>query len=80
MLKMSFFNGTLNKEDLIKFVENTDKEIRYTYGLGYRNPTTNRELITKDRALEIIASESFLDADEEDEYLHLNAFSANDLY
>lgn len=80
MLRMSFHDGTLNKEELIKFVNSTEKEVRYTYGLGFRNPTTNRELVTKDRALEIIESQSLLDATEEKDYLHLNAFSVNDMF
>ena len=80
MLKMSFYNGTLNRETLKEFIKKTDKPIRYTYGLGYRNPTTHKVLIDKDRALDIVATQSLLDADEYEEYLHLNAYSDNDMW
>ena len=80
MLKMSFYYGTLNKAELRKFVADTNKPIRYTYGLGYRNPTTHKVLIDKEEALRIIDKESLLDAHENEEYLHLNAYSGNDMW
>lgn len=80
MLNMSFFDGTLNREVLIKFIENYKKPIKFTYGLGYRNPTTHNKLIAKEEALEIAEKESFLDAREDEECLQLNAYSANDLF
>lgn len=80
MLKMSFYNGTLNREELIKFIKTTNKPIKYTYGLGYRGPTTNHVPISIERAIEIVNTEGFLDAQEYEDYLHLNAFSANDMW
>ncbi len=80
MLKMSFYNGTLNRDELIKFISETSKPIRYTYGLGYRNPTTYKKRISKQQAIEIVEREGYLDADETHEYLHLNAYSANDMF
>lgn len=80
MLKMSFFDGTLNKEKAKEYILNSEKPCRYTYGLGYRNPTTNNIFITKEEALEIIAKESFLDVREHDTYIHLNAYSSNDMW
>ena len=80
MLKMSFYNGTLNRDVLKNFIENTNKEIRYTFGLEYRNPTTHKVLMSKEKALDIVKNESRLDAEEFDTYLHLNAFSDNDLW
>lgn len=80
MLNMSFYNGTLDRKVLKRFIEDTDKPIRYTYGLGYRNPTTNKVLVDKAKALEIVETESLLDAGENDEYLHLNAYSGNDMW
>lgn len=80
MLKMSFYDGTLDREELRKFIENYKKPIKYTYGLGYRNPTTNNKPITKEEAFTIIEHEGFLDARETEEYLHLNAYSDNDMF
>lgn len=79
MLKMSFFNGTLDKEKLKDFIARSNKEIRYTYGLAYKNPTTYKVLISKNEAFDIINKESMLDATEFEDYLNLNAYSANDL-
>lgn len=80
MLKMSFYNGTMNRETLSNFINTTDKPIKYTYGLGYRGPTTYRVPINKERALGIVKNESLLDATEEAECLHLNAYSGNDMW
>lgn len=80
MLKMSFQNGTLDKEKLKEFIENYEKPIKYTYGLQYRNPRINNEVIAKEHALDIAESETMLDVKEYKNYLHLNAYSANDLF
>ena len=80
MLKMSFFDGTLNREKAKEYILNSEKPCRYTYGLGYRNPTTNNIFITKEEALEIIAKESLLNVREHDTYIHLNAYSSNDMW
>lgn len=80
MLTMSFFRGTLNRKVLTDFINTTDKPIRYTYGLGYRGPTTNKALIGKEKALQIVENEGLLDATEKDDCLYLNAYSANDMW
>ena len=80
MLKMSFYNGTLKRDELLTFIQNTDKPIRYTYGFGYKHPTTNRKLIMKEQAIEIVNNQDLLDADEYEDYLHLNAYSENDMW
>lgn len=80
MIKMSFYDGTLDREKLIKFISDTDKPIRYTVGFSYRNPTTNKVLIDKDTAIKIAKEESLLDATENEEYLHLNSYTANDMW
>ena len=80
MIDMSFYRGTLNREELIKFILATSKPIRYTYGFGYKSPTTHKVLITKADALKIADEESLLDARENEEYLHLNAYSSNDMW
>lgn len=80
MLKMSFYNGTLNRETLRAVIETTNKEIVYTYGLGYRHPTTYRKPIGKYEAIRIINEESLLDATEEETCIHLNAYHINDMW
>ena len=80
MLKMSFFDGTLNRRMLRAVVETTDKPIVYTFGYEYKHPTTHRKPITKEEAVKIVLNESLLDAKEEDECIHLNAFSTNDMW
>ena len=80
MLKMSFSNKTLKRDELVGFIQTTTKPILYTYGFAYRHPTTYKKPITVDEAIQIAKNECFLDADEYDEYLHLNAFSSNDLF
>ena len=80
MIKMSFYNGTLNRETLRAVIDTTDKEIVFTYGYEYRHPTTHRKPITKEEAKEIVNKESLLDATEEETCIHLNAFSSNDMW
>lgn len=79
-LNMSFYNGTLNKTILKEFIENTEKPIRYTFGLKYRSPTTRDVPVSKEKALEIVSRESLLDAKELDNCLDLNAYSGNDMW
>ena len=80
MLKMSFYDGTLDREVAKNIIINSDKPCLYTYGLGYRNPTTNHKPISKEEALEIVKTKSLLDITEHDEYFHLNAYSDNDMW
>ena len=80
MLRMSIFNGTFNGEELKEFIRKTRKPIRCTYGLDFRDPTTNKVLISKEKAIKLAEKESFLDVDENDDYIHLNIFSSNDLF
>lgn len=80
MLKMSFYNGTLDKEKAKDIITNTNKELKYTYGLGYRGPTTHKKPIDKVEAFRIIDTESLLDITEYEDWIHLNAYSANDMW
>lgn len=79
MLKMSFCNKKMDRSELVKFIQTTTKPILYTYGFAYRHPTTYKKPVTVDEAVQIVKEEFYLDADEYDEYLHLNAFSSNDM-
>lgn len=70
-----------SKQEVIDFLRNTDKPIKYTYGLGYRNPTTHNKPISLQEALDIVEREwSMLDVDERPKYVHLNAYSENDMW
>ena len=80
MLKMSFYDGTLDRAKAKDYINTSNKPCQYTYGLGYRNPTTNHKPITKIEAMEIIDRESLLDIDEYADYIHLNAYSGNDMW
>ena len=79
MIEMSFYNGTLDKKKAEEFIKNTDKPIVYTYGFEYRNPTTHRKPISKEKAIQIL-NEEWCDLTEEENDVHLNAFSANDMF
>lgn len=80
MLKMSFYNGTLDRQKAKEYIDASSKPCQYTYGLGYRNPTTNHKPISKIEAMEIINKESLLDITEYADYIHLNAYSDNDMW
>ena len=79
-IDMSFYRGTLDKGCLKAFIEKTDKPIRYTYGFKYRNPTTLNVPVSKEKALQIVDSQSLLDAKELDDVLDLQAYSSNDMW
>jgi len=80
MLKMSFFDGSMDKEKLKEFIRETEKEIKYTHGLGYRGPTTHNKPISKEKALKIVENYGLLDAIEMEDYLHLNTYSGDDMW
>ena len=80
MLKMSFYNGTLDTAIAKEVITNTDKELKYTYGLSFRNPSTHKKPISKEEALRIIDTKGMLDIDEYEDWIHLNAFSDNDMW
>lgn len=80
MLKMSFYNGTLDKKVLRETIKNTNKQVLFTYGYTWKNPTTYKQPVSVEEALRIVEKEELLDATESDDNIHLNAFSINDLY
>lgn len=80
MLNMSFYDGTLNRVKAKKVIARTSKPLKYTSGLGYRNPTINKKPISKDEALEIINNQGFLDITEYEDFIHLNSYSSNDMF
>ena len=80
MLKMSFYNGTLDRNVLLETIKNTDKKILFTFGFTWKNPTVCKLPISVDEAIRTVNEEAFLDATEYDDYIHLNAFGVNDLW
>ena len=80
MLKMSFYDRTMNKDKLREFIGETEKEIKYTHGLGFRGPTTHNKPIGKEEALRIVEDYGLLDAREMEDHLHLNTYSENDMW
>lgn len=80
MLNMSFYNGTLNRTELIDFISNTNKPIKYTFGLLYKDPATKYKPISKQEAIAIANGADLLDAEETQDFLHLNAYHINDMY
>ena len=78
-LRMSYFDSSLNVDVAIDTILNSDKPCVYTYGLTYRNPTTYRVLISKDKAISLIKSGG-VDVEEEADAFHINKLSGNDLY
>lgn len=78
MLKMSFYDNTLDKAIVREFVEHTDKAIMYRYGFEWRG--AGKQKISKEKALKIIEEESWLDVDEYKDELVLNEYSSNDMF
>lgn len=77
MLKMSFYNGTLDRNTAKDVVKSTQKKLMYRYGFGWKG--AEKRPIEKESALNVIEKESFLDIEESEEEILLNAFSCNDM-
>ena len=75
---MSFYHGTLDKEKAKDAINTSEKLLFYRHGLGYRG--AEKHAISKQRAMEIIDTESMLDIDEYENEIILNTYSANDMY
>lgn len=68
------------RNEIVEYVTNTPKPFLYTYGLLYRNPATKYSPIDNTKAMDIIKNESYLKVTEHEDFYHLNAFGANDLW
>lgn len=81
MLKYSFMSkySNCNKDEAIDLIRNTDKGFVYTYGLSYKGPATYRVPITRKEALNH-AKSSIVDITEENDVIHINRYSGNDLF
>lgn len=80
MLKMSFYDGTLNRVAAVNTILKADKPCKYTYGFKYKHPSIYEIPITTDEAIDIILTELLLDIKERDEYFDINAYSSNDMW
>ncbi len=79
VMSMSFTKN-FDKAKAKRIISKTSRPLLYTYGFESRNPTTHRKPIDKDTALKIVEDKGFLDIDFKEDFIHLNAFSANDMF
>ena len=80
VLEMSFYHGTLDRDKALEIIRKTDRPLVFTNGILYRNPTICRQPVSKAEALEIVRKEGLLNIHFEENQVHLNAFSDNDMY
>lgn len=80
MLKMSFYDGTLNRDEAKRYIRESGKPCRYTSGLEYRNPTTNKAPVTYERACELIDRKSWVNVVDRGDYIHINSYEENDMW
>lgn len=80
MLKMSFYDGTLNVQEAMNFINTTEKPCVYTYGLEYKNPTTHRKPLSKEEAIRLIQANGLIDVIEEEYVIHVKEVSCNDMW
>ena len=79
-LRMSSIDGSLDEGIAINTILHSNKSCVYTHGLSYRNPTTYREPISKEEAIEIIKDNTLVDVKEESDVFLINTFSENDMW
>lgn len=84
MLNYSFYTTDErfpnSREEARLLLENTDKQIKYTYGFKYRSPTTYEVPITNDEAVKRFDENSFSDVEEKEDWIDFNQYSCNDLF
>lgn len=68
------------KEEALNLLETTDKPIKFTYGLAYRNPTTYKVPMTREDAIKTLSSNGLVDMQEFEDYVHVNKYSENDMW
>lgn len=79
MIKMSFYDGTLDRVTAREVVEASEKPLMFRYGFAFRG--AEKRPITKEKALSIIDdSGNYLDITETDNEILLNAYSGNDMW
>lgn len=79
MLKMSFYDGTLNRDEAAQVVKKTDKELYHRYGYAYRG--AEKKSISRENALKIIRDTgNYLDVCETETEILLNTYSEMDMW
>lgn len=79
MIKMSFYDGTLDRTKAKEVVEASGKPLMFRYGFAFRG--AEKRPITREKALGIIDdSGNYLDITETDNEILLNTFSSNDMW
>lgn len=70
----------LTRKETLEFLENTEKEFKYTHGLEFRGPATYRVPITRKEAIKIFEEDYSCDVEEYEEYIHLNTYGDSDFW
>ena len=79
MIKMSFYDGTLDRVRAKEVVEASEKPLMFRFGFAYKG--TEKRPITKEKALSIIEdSGNYLDIEESETEILLNTYSSNDMW
>ena len=76
----SFMEKSKTKEETEEIIKQTDKELKHTHGLSYRNPTINKVPVDKTEAINILYENSLIDVEDYEDYILLNTYSGNDLW
>lgn len=79
MIKMSFYDGTLDRVRAKEVVEASEKPLMFRFGFAYKD--AEKRPITKEKALSIIEdSGNYLDIEESETEILLNTYSSNDMW
>lgn len=74
-----FYKNTLDIPFLEQVIKKTDRKITYTYGLSFRNPTTNHKPISKELALEYL-KHSMISVRATKDEVNINEVSETDMW
>lgn len=79
MIKMSFYDGTLDRARAKEVVEASEKPLMFRFGFAYKG--AEKRPITKEKALSIIEdSGNYLDIEKSETEILLNTYSSNDMW
>lgn len=79
MIKMSFYDGTLDRARAKEVIEASEKPLMFRFGFAYKG--AEKRPITKEKALSIIEdSGNYLDIEESETEILLNTYSSNDMW
>lgn len=78
MIKMSFYDGTLDRVKAYEVVKSSAKPLMFRHGFGWKG--AEKRPISKEKALSIIEdSGNYLDVTEREDEILLNTYSSNDM-